>query len=195
MSFSVGRTKITVSPLFFILITAMILLDRTGLILITLISSLLHESGHLAAMRICKQPPLALNITPCGLEIVRGLSSDSHETVWIALSGPFANMLAVIVMLVIAQKYPSVTLLYAIAVNALIVLLNCLPLRGLDGGELAYLFMQKRWGMQGERLFSIMSYTVSVLLLSVGIATLICTRNFTLALVGVYLVLLNLFKL
>lgn len=195
MIFFIGKTKVILSPLFFLLLAAMFLVDRTGIITLALLSSVIHECGHLVAMRLCKQPPLEIRITPCGMELTRGLSSSHRDTIIIALSGPFANMLLMMILLPFAEHCPHIFLIYGIAVNAFIVLLNCLPLRGLDGGELAYLFMAERWGERGKRLFSVLSYTVSLLVLFFGIFAVVLGQNLSLLLAGVYLLVLNLFKL
>lgn len=196
MSFRVGRTSVAVSPLFFWMLCFLLLIDQTGLMPITILCSLMHEAGHLIAMRITRCQPLAIRVTPCGMEIDRAPETAEKETVMIALAGPLVNLIFSFVGLLILRFFPDAPMIGFIAVNALIFLLNLLPVRGLDGGEIASCILIKRKGREkGERLFSRLSYFVSLLILFFGIVAVIGTANLSLSLVGLYLLMLNLFKI
>ncbi len=110
--------------------------------LLLLLAALLHEGGHLLAMKRYGVPVRRVDINPMGALITYDDSLCSAKASgWIAFAGAGANLAALIVCLPWALKSPY-TLFFAL-VNGFLALLNLLPWEALDGGKLLFCLLSR----------------------------------------------------
>ena len=176
MTFSIGTCRVTVGFLFVAMLAFFLLLDTDGMAGPGIAAAALHECGHLAVLFAVGEPPKAIRLNPFGVEIVRrGEPRGYLREAAVDLAGPCVNLLVggtcMLLLGTGAKKF-------AIAGQALHALL-CLRLR--------------------EETAARVGTAVSVLALLplaiAGFLLLLRSRyNFSLLLVGCYLMLLLLLK-
>ena len=64
MEFKIGDCRIFISPLFVVLISGVLLIDKTGIMLFGLISVAIHEIGHLIFMILLGKYPKSVLFEP-----------------------------------------------------------------------------------------------------------------------------------
>lgn len=165
------RLRLRVSA--FALPGALLLIYCEGLLpfCILFLSCLLHESGHLAALCICKCRYRRMDILPMGALIVCPEGMPYKKELAVALAGPAASALGCAAALAFFAAFGSVSALYAFAVGAVLCLFNLMPAKRLDGGKalLNYLLMHKEKDT-AERICSAVSSVVFVLLFALAAA-------------------------
>ncbi len=136
MRFKLFGTEVYVSFLFFAVVAFMLCIDRTGLVIPTLVAVLIHEMGHLFAMWLNEVSPKAIHLVPASVRIVRGFAATDRNEWLIALSGPVANLAVAGTLGLNYHWFGNSTALRFAILNLILGLFNLLPVRGLDGGTL-----------------------------------------------------------
>lgn len=144
MRFKLFGTKFQVTFLFAAVIAILLITDRTGLILPTVLAAAIHETGHLFAMWAAGCQPKAVKLTPAAVKIVRGYPDKQHGELAIALCGPAANLTVYITMRLWYAGCGGKWILSFALINLLLGAFNMLPVAGLDGGTVLRLFLEKR---------------------------------------------------
>lgn len=144
MKFRLFGTKIFISFPFCALLCLMLLLDRTGLALYTLIAVALHEAAHLFAMYISDCAPVSVRLIPASVQIVRKPFVPDKKTVGIALSGPAANLCVGLTALLNNALYGNEKVFLFAVINMALGIFNLLPVCGLDGGTVFKLLLSKK---------------------------------------------------
>ena len=112
-----------------------------------------------------------------------------------AAAGPTANLAFAAVCFVLFEYNGEYFFVLTAVVNLMIALINILPVRGLDGGEILEVILKRAAGDEsGNRIFSVISYGFTLVCSVLGLWLLIIKGNITLALMSLYLLLLNLYK-
>ncbi|HPR39510.1 MAG TPA: hypothetical protein PKV62_00670 [Oscillospiraceae bacterium] len=180
ISFRIGRTKITISPYFFALLTLFLLVDRSGLAGIALTSMAVHEAAHLLAAWIAGDPPAALRFSVFGMVLRQEAEIPLKSHILICLSGPAANLL-------LAAAFFAAGKTSAAAVNLLLGLFSLCPMRSTDIGSILSTLMP-------EKVFSVLSAAVSVTLFFLLIYAALRLENLFLLPAAAYLLLGGLLK-
>lgn len=157
--------KITVHPLFFAAGIASALFGGFTIFIISALTALLHECGHIfCAARLgfeCKK----VKLMPYGAAAVCDIEGISPaDEVRLALAGPLVNLALCVAAAGLWWFYP-VTYAYTDTVfyaNAAMLLLNVLPAYPLDGGRVAKCAAQKF--MSGKAV------NIALRVLTVGVA-------------------------
>ena len=169
-----------VSLLFPALITTLLLCQDDTLTVACLFASLIHEGGHLLAMILLHMPLQECVLGPFGLRIRLADRLTAYgKSIWIALSGPLANVVAALVL------WQSACVESAL-VHMCLAALNVLPVVALDGGEILYC-ISRVWGWEGTILLRITSTIIISSTLLVGVWLMWTYANPTLWIVGAYL--------
>ena len=194
MKFRPGRIELTISPLCFIITAALFVIDKSGIMSVSVICSLVHELSHIAMMNLMRCPPRRIEIKPYGMLIEGGPCGDLSACVT-AAAGPTANLAFAAVCFALFEYNGEYFFVLTAVVNLMIALINILPVRGLDGGEILEVILKRAAGDEkGKRIFSVISYGFALVCSVLGLWLLIIKGNITLALMSLYLLLLNLYK-
>ena len=182
MSFYVGNTRVVITFSFLLVTTLLLLLDSQGIGWILLLSIALHESAHLAAMRLFGIPLAEIGLYPFGVQIRRGGSQVSYgRDAVVYLAGCFGSLL------VGALTFEVNSLLSA--VNIALGLFNLLPVPPLDGGQALGAICRRRLSEhQARRILPALSAAVLVPLACAAVFLLRCGGNFSLMITLLFLV-------
>lgn len=115
------------SVIFFIILTLSVGKDA----LITAICAAVHELGHYFAARLCSVKVEKTVIYPFGADMrLEGALRSYKKDVFIALSGPFTNLVLLASGLILGASP------FFLACNLALAGVNLLPIKGLDGGNI-----------------------------------------------------------
>ena len=119
-------------------------LDGTGLVRLSLLCGLLHESGHVAVYLVLFHRLPRLKVSPTGICLsLRGVLLPSQKALLLAAAGPLMNLLccasAIFWMELAGYSYRGY---WFAAVNLLLGTVNLLPLPGLDGQRIVEALLQ-----------------------------------------------------
>jgi len=125
--------KVEISTGVFLLLPAALLLLPFRWVLAFLLAITIHETGHYVALRLCKLPIFALEITPLGVTM-QTCEMQGRETVLCALAGP----LFALSFTVFSKIIPCTAV--CILIQSLF---NLLPIYPLDGGRVLRVMLRK----------------------------------------------------
>ena len=119
-------------------------LDGTGLVRLSLLCALLHESGHVAVHLVLLHRLPRLKVSPTGICLsMRGVLLPSQKALLLAAAGPLMNLLccasAIFWMELAGYSYRGY---WFAAVNLLLGTVNLLPLPSLDGQRIVEALLQ-----------------------------------------------------
>lgn len=196
MKFKFFGTRIYISFLFAAVIAFLLVIDRTGLIIPTLLAVLIHEIGHLLAMWAMECQPRQVRLVPASVQIVRGFSKKKYGETAIAVCGPAANFVFFIVCLIWYSVGESRFALQFSALNFIIALYNLLPVSGLDGGTiLKNLLCSKMSPDKAEQIVRLTAFTLGVFAAIAGIFITITQQfNISIYIVALYLIITSVVK-
>lgn len=103
-------------------------------ITLILLAVLIHEFGHLLAIKCLGVKFNYIAIEPFGCSICIDEYTDYKKDMIISLSGPLTGALVSIICLILMRFYPSVNLFYFLILNIFYSLINLIPCAELDGG-------------------------------------------------------------
>lgn len=183
-----------VSPLFFLVLTAMLLIDKTGTALPILSAMFIHECGHLAVMKAVGQDIKRIKLIPSAIIVEGRTLPYLREDLAVTVAGVAANILfAVLFYLLYFLFGKAVFTLYS-AANLVVALYNLFPVKGLDGGKILHIFFMKK-SRYPERNLKIVSYVFSAALFIGGLILLnLQYINITLIFFSLYIFLTALIK-
>ena len=160
MKFSVFGIDFSVNPLFFPLLTFMLLADKSGVALPVVLAMMIHESGHIFAMVLFKKRIQKIEMMPSAL-LIKGEASYSFcEDFAIASAGIVFNVLFCAFFVALNKIFSADFLLFA-AANIALGALNLLPIHGLDGGKILMGFLCNFF-KNYDKIFKIISAAFSI---------------------------------
>lgn len=180
--------KFRLHPILLPLFIVLIVTGGISMYAIVFFSLLFHELGHLIAAKRMGMPIKSCTIMPYGGEIifVNHNAATRKERVTVALGGPIATVLILLLALVI--KFPGVELV--VNVQLALLFLNLLPILPLDGGRAMSALLENR-----ESPYAMRSYFLihSIAFLVVAIIVLLTELPGTLSyiLLAVFLLIQN----
>lgn len=192
MKFKIHTTEITVSYLLICLSALGVIISSFKSFAVCLFSVVVHESGHLLIMCLVGSPPDKIKISPFEISITDS-SRQSRRfflNFLIIIFGPFFNLICFILFyllyLLCNENFFSLA-----AANLSVGLFNLIPVMSLDGGQLLYLLLSRRFDEAlAERLVNIVTFLFIFPLAAVGFLLLLKSKyNFSLLFVCIYLVL------
>lgn len=141
-----GKTEIVLHYSFFLVLFLFIILDKAGFATGFLIASIVHELGHLIAMKSYQVRVQSISLSLLGIHIksreekIIGVSSE----VMILMAGAFINSIfAAIFGFVPCQFFMKLS-----ACNLLLAVFQLMPLNGLDGGSILRIWSSQIFGLQ-----------------------------------------------
>ena len=146
MIFNIFGVKVEITFWFVALITFIISLNAPSNVLITIFSSLLHETGHILMMTFVGNKPQAVKFEITGMNIIRqpDLKISTKNEILIAIGGPLINFLCFLISVIILCIHNNENILTFGCINLILMTFNLLPVKRLDGGmALFYILSQK----------------------------------------------------
>ena len=143
MEFEFYGCKIKVFPSFMIMICFVLLIDKTGIMLFSLLSALIHEIGHIVFIIFTKKKISKIIFQIGGIVIdSKGVANYKNEFL-IALGGCFFNFIFFVLsfLIFVYTKY-EIYLMFS-ATNLGLLLFNLMPVENLDGMDLLKILLNK----------------------------------------------------
>lgn len=179
---SMERNRVEVSAGFLLLAAWLNYWDRQGVFPQVLLACVLHELGHLLALRWLGVPVEKLRVTAVGAEIRIAGSLSYRGELAAALAGPAVNL----VLAGWLSGMPGGAV--GAGVNLVLGLFNLLPVGRLDGGRVLSCVLVLLFGPEfGERVSWLISWLCVVLLSAAGIWVLWLGGNGSLLMVSLWL--------
>ncbi len=193
MIFNILGIKVEITFWFVALITFIISLNAPSNVLVTVISSLLHETGHLLIMTSVGNKPKAVRFEITGMNIIRqsDFKISTKNEILIALGGPLINFLCFLITVIILCIYSNENILAFGCINLILMIFNLLPIKRLDGGmALYYVLSQKFDNLTCSKILKITSVFFIALIYIWGIYAFISSRyNISLIIIAIFLTL------
>lgn len=196
MRFRLFGTDIRISFLFLALLCAVILIDRTGIVVPMIGAAALHEAGHLFCLWFVGAAPKEVSLVPGSVQLtVRGYPTTRQQLL-VSVTGPAVNLFLAVLLAVHCALYDEQTYLPFCLLNALFGFFNLLPFAGLDGGEILLILIRRKKGEQKSRwMIRLITVICAVLVLVAAIwQTVYGQTNYGTYLVVLYLILSVLLK-
>ena len=189
MYIKIKKIKIHIICLFLLIL--FVTINFSVYILTFLLCIFIHEIGHIILIKINKFSILGIEILPFGINISTDSKLTSYKTdITIALSGPFMNITAAVIIFIIIKLngYNSI-LFFSFLTNILYAAINLFPVKSLDGGkavsDILKIFLPEH---TAQIIFSVISaVSLGILSLSALFILMITGYNFTLILLCCYL--------
>ncbi len=198
MSFRIGRTVFELSFPLVGIMTAVILLDTSMSVLLCFAAAIMHELGHLAAMRYYGCIPDRIKLTLFDIAITdrkKVMRNSSHNLV-ITLAGVAVNFISAVICYIIFSFTGNSVLQQFFASHLTLGLFNSLPVDTLDGGQALLLILTRFFSPDtSEKILMFLSVMVLIPAACLGFLILLQTKyNFTLLLAALYLTAVILYR-
>ena len=195
MRFSVFGINFHISVPFVVLISFLLIIDKTGLMTASLAAVAVHELGHIIAMKSLKCLPKEIDLHFGGILICGTAYCTFSENAIIAFSGPFANFLFFAILYPIGVLTKSLYVQSFALVQLVEGAMNLFPVKSLDGGTLVRVFLNVLNIKRSELIFNLISFMSSIAIFVIGTAIAVKNvSNPSLLLLGIYLIILNIIK-
>ncbi len=147
MKFRLFGIDFEITFLFVALIAFVIAINSPFNVLITILSSLLHETGHLIVMCSLNNYPQCVRLEITGMNIKRqpSVKISTKNEIFIALGGPFVNAVVFFISCVLLCFFQSEKISTIACVNLILMTFNLLPVKKLDGGMALYFLLSKKY--------------------------------------------------
>ncbi len=182
MEFILKNTKISLSPLFFAVLTAFLLIDKNGIAFPVIIFSILHELGHFLMLLLIKTRPNSVKLSVFGIhmELLQNLSTEKKCAVLI--SGFTVNFILAAILFILGQRqYGYISLFIGI--------FTALPLSSTDGGGVLYSFLEEFSPEKSDKTMNIINSVFSVLVAVIFSAAAIYGKNYYLFIAVIYILI------
>lgn len=198
MNFKIGNCKISINILFFAFIAILFMFDQTAMMGLSLLAAILHEVGHILAMKAMKCPAHSILLRPGAVVInTAKIQKTYKQDIFISFAGPLVNFIAAFFCAIFLNYATSDFLTSFMWINIALGTFNLLPTKGLDGGRiLQSILLQKMSARRANIAINILTFIIISGILSAGIYIFLSDfQNPTLLIVGAYLAILTLLKL
>lgn len=179
-------------------ITALIILDGSESVFICLLAAVMHESGHIAAMRLFGDMPERIRLSLFDAAIIDRKKSlrNGRKEIVIVLSGIAVNYLSAAAGLVLYLFLKQEWLIAFVTAHLALGLFNSLPVDSLDGGQAVMILLLHFFSPErSERILTVISAAILIPVACAGFLLLFHTRyNFTLLFAALYLIAIMFLK-
>ena len=177
------------------IITLLLLVDTTGQMPCIMLAVITHEFGHLLAMSLFKNFPRAIRLLPFAVDIEmnNSITMSPIQEVILHSAGILSNLLNICIFINIYRVYQSEYFIILSAANAGIAIFNMLPIQSLDGLNIFFSFLQclKISSDKAEKITSIVSVGVTVIMSFFGLWLTIKYYNLTMLLFCIYIFIIT----
>lgn len=193
MIFNIFGVKVEITFWFVAFITFIISLNVPSNVFVTVISSLLHEMGHLLIMTSVGNKPQAVRFEITGMNIIRqpDYKISIKNEILISLGGPFINLICFSISVIILCIYQNDNVLTFGCINLILMIFNLLPIKKLDGGMVLYYALSQKYdNITCSKVLKITSIFFITLIYIWGIYAFVSSKyNISLLIIAIFLTL------
>lgn len=198
MTFTIGKIRFEMSFPLVALMTAVIIFDTSMSVIICFISVIMHESGHLLALKHYGSYPQKIKLTLFDIAIIdrQKITRNDHAELVITLAGVTVNFIMAGIFYLLFFFFRNEFLETFFMTNLTLGLFNSLPVDSLDGGQALLILLSKHFSpFHAVRILDILSFIILVPTAFMGFLVLLRSKyNFTLLLTALYLITIILLK-
>lgn len=176
------KTKLIISPLFFAVLTAFLLLDKNGIACEAVLFSLLHEMGHFLALLCIKKPPQSVEINVFGIRLNLLKNMSTAKKCFVLMAGFSVNF-------IIASLCFFTERITEAYINLFIGIFTALPLAATDGGEILKIVLEEIYPQKSEKLFNMISIGFLSAVFALLIFAFAYTKNWFVLMALIYMAL------
>lgn len=196
MKFKIFGTEIQITFLFMAFITLLLAVDKSGYAIPMLFAVTAHEAAHLVTMCLLGCNPKAIMLIPASVRIVRDISYKTKNEVLISISGPLINLFFFALFYIVFILFKNENILTFAIINLIIGVFNLLPVNALDGGVvlkkiLMLIFKENKANI----ILNIITVLIGIVIFVLGVFLVLNSRNFSLIIISLYLLISVLLKL
>lgn len=181
MDFIIFKTRISVSPLFFSVLTAILLLDKSGVSGFAILFSFLHEMGHILTLFCIGIKPESVFISVFGIRIKLPGNLSTKDKLLVLMSGFTVNFLLALLFFYLDKTVFS-------AINFFIGVFTAFPVVSTDGGSILKIILEKNLPQKSERIFKIISNLFTVLISLLFVFISVFTENYFILIAVIYMI-------
>lgn len=193
MKFRLFGIDFEITFLFTALIAFVIAINSPFNVLATILSSLLHETGHLVVMCSLNNYPQCVRLEFTGMNIKRqpSVKISTKNEIFIAFGGSLINAVVLLVSCVLLCFFESEKILTIACVNLILMTFNLLPVKRLDGGMALYFLLTKKFNTDICSKILIITSIIFIFLIYIwGIYVFVSTNyNITVLIIAIFLTL------
>lgn len=181
MRFSINKTTFEASFFVVSVMSIVLILDASGKVAMCFLCAILHECGHIIAMRCFGVTPKSIKLRLFDIAIETDSSKTFLSDFIVTLSGPFMNLgLSLLFYFV----YKPLCL-----INLVIGLFNLMPIDTFDGGHALSLLLLRKLSPSTTRvILKVLTFAFLLPLFLCGILVLFYSKyNYSLLLISLYL--------
>lgn len=162
--------------------------------------ALIHELGHLICGLVLGFKPKTISIIPYGFNLGFEVKCNDYnkrigngnqltvKKIIIALAGPMANIICLILTEILRNKMNVDLYQYAVYSNILLILFNLIPIYPLDGGRIAQGVLHIEAGLRKSYAYTkTITYINIVILTTISSILILCYKNIAIFLAIMYL--------
>ncbi len=162
--------------------------DGCGIFLAALPALIIHEGGHIFAMRLFGARPTALHAGISGFALDFSGDISCLGEFFAALSGPFLGLCFAFICARSALIFESEYLLSCAGIGLILNCFNLLPALPLDGGRAVFEAAAFFWGQKVSKTLSlVLSLVISLVLCLFGLYFLLNGKGAALLIAGIWL--------
>ena len=181
MDFTVLKTKVSVSPFFFAVLTLILIADKSGVSGFAVLFSLLHEFGHFLALICGKIIPKSFKIPLFGMHISLPENLSTDEKIPVLMAGFTVNFLLAALFFVLKNSLFGY-------INIILGIFTAIPVPSSDGGEVLKAVLEEFLPNESEKIFGIVSKIfVSIISLLLFLVSVL-TENYFILIAVIYMV-------
>lgn len=198
MNFRIGKLQFEVSFPLVAVMTAVIIFDTTLSVIVCFIAIIIHESGHLIALKRYGSFPEKIKLTLFDIAIIdkKRYNRNIRQELVVVLAGVIMNFIFAFVFYVFFRFSGIVFFKNLYMSNIALGVFNILPVDTLDGGQAVLLFLSSHFSInRSMMILDIISFIILIPISCIGFLTLLQSKyNFTLLLTALYLIAIILLK-
>lgn len=184
MTLRIKSFTLDISFFTFAVVSLFVICNLQARFLYCFVAVIIHELGHMVAMKFCGIHISALKISPFDIRIIQSgrYKASFSQDLFVAFSGPLANILSFFIFYYIDIRFSIVSMLLGI--------FNLLPASSLDGGQILYLSLYRLIGERARTAVDIVTFIISIPVFIIGLMILLRSKyNFSLLFIGLYMFL------
>lgn len=115
-----------------------LIFDKLNIFLFLILSSILHEMGHIIACLISGNKP-KIDISLFGIKL-SNYPNNKYKKLFILVSGPLVNLILIFISILLNLHSFKLNRYVFMCVNIVLLIFNILPISFLDGGQIISVF-------------------------------------------------------
>ncbi len=198
MTLRIGKLSVELSYPLVAIMTAVIILDRSMSVIVCFAAAIMHESGHIIALRRCGAMPERVKLTLFDIAIIdqKKYTRSYGQELVVVLAGVTVNFAMALLFLIFYRITEVETLMLLCSANLGLGIFNSLPVDSLDGGQALLIILCRFLSPRTASIvLDVISFIILIPAACIGFFVLLNSQyNFTLLITALYLIALILLK-